>query len=234
MGRVMIIDRGVFFLCVSSIAAGGAAGYVASEKGVVPHLPGSSHTPASKTEVSSAPAVPARAEPAAAPVGSVAPSASSAASAPATTCDDSVGEAGACPPMPAPTEEGNVQCGGVATARCADFKQTMKPRVAQAAVACLNKLTAAERCDPKRVELCGHLALMNACDDTAAASTIASTCEKIVQSCGASPLAPSQNECRLAMAGLREVGREAMLDCAKKHCFDKGVLGCEAVAAPKP
>lgn len=229
--RGMLIDRGVFFLSVSSLAAGGVGGYLASEKDVVPHLAGSSHAP--KTEVSSGPGVaPVRAEPVAAsvaaPLASVAPTAQPAA------CDDSVGEAGACPPMPGPTVEGGVACGGAATTRCADFKLTMKPRVAQAAVACLNKLTAAERCDPKRVELCGHLALMNACDDTAAASTIATACEKIVQTCGASPLAPSQNECRLAMTGLREVGREAMLDCAKAHCFDKGVLGCEGVAAAKP
>jgi hypothetical protein len=218
----MVIERGVFFLCVSSIAAGGVGGYVASEKDLLPHLSGSAHVPAAKTEISSAPAL---APVIAAPVASVAP---------AATCDDSVGEADACPPMPGPTVEGGASCGAVATTRCADFKQTMKPRVAQAAVACLNKLTAAERCDPKRVELCGHLALMNACDDTAATSTIASSCEKIVATCGASPLAPSQNECRLAMAGLRETGREAMLDCAKKHCFDKGVLGCEGVAAGKP
>jgi hypothetical protein len=225
----MLIDRGVFFLCVSSIAAGGAAGYVASEKDVVPHLAGSSHAPASKAELSSAPAMaPARVEPVAALDASVAPTAQTPA------CDDSAGEPDPCPPMPGPTVEGGVACGGLATTRCADFKQTMKPRVAQAAVACLNKLTSAERCDAKRVELCGHLALMNACDEIAATSTVGSTCEKIVQTCGASPLAPSQKECRLAMSGLREVGREAMLDCAKKHCFDKGVLGCEAVAAGKP
>jgi hypothetical protein len=227
----MLIDRGIFFLSLSSLAVGGVGGYVASEKNVLPHLAGSSHeSPSpSKTELSSAPA-PASANlvAVAAPVASPAPMAQ------APACDDSVGEAEACPRMPAPTAEGAVTCGGAATTRCADFKVTMKPRVAQAAVACLNKLTAAERCDPKRVELCGHLALMNACDDTAATSAIASTCEKIVQTCGASPLAPSQNECRLAMTGLREVGREAMLDCAKKHCFDKGVLGCEAVAIAKP
>ncbi|MEI9885799.1 MAG: hypothetical protein WDN08_04725 [Rhizomicrobium sp.] len=228
----MIIDRGVFFLCVSSIAAGGVGGYVASEKDVVPHLNGSSHTAASKAEILSAPAVvPVRVEPLAVDAGA-APATPAASATPA--CDDSVGEPDACPAMPGPTVEGGVACGAVATMRCADFKLMMKPRVAQAAVACLNKLTAAERCDPKRVELCGHLALMNACGDTAPTSTISASCEKIVQTCGASPLAPSQNECKLAMNGLREVGREAMLDCAKKHCFDKGVLGCEAVAAPKP
>ncbi|CAN5802219.1 hypothetical protein BH11MYX4_BH11MYX4_15230 [soil metagenome] len=224
----MIIDRGVFFLCVSSLAAGGVGGYVASEKDVVPHLAGSSRGSASKTEISSAPAAaPARVEAVAPADAGVAPAAQ------APTCDDSVGEADPCPPMPGPTVEGAVACGALATTRCADFKQTMKPRVAQAAVACLNKLSAAERCDPKRVELCGHLALMNACGETAATSTVTSACEKIVQTCGASPLAPSQGECRLVMAGLREVGREAMVDCAKKHCFDKGVLGCEAVAPAK-
>jgi hypothetical protein len=227
----MVINRGVFLLSVSSLAVGGAAGYVASEKDVVPHLAGSAHAPASKTELSSAPApAPARVEAVAVPVASPAPTPV----VQAPSCDDSVGEAAACPPMPGPTAEGGVACGGVATTRCAEFKQTMKPRVAKAAVACLNKLSVAERCDPKRVELCGHLALMNACDDTAAMSTIASACEKLVETCGASPLAPSQNECRLAMSGLREVGREAMVDCAKKHCFDKGVLGCEAVASGKP
>lgn len=226
----MVIDRGVFFLSLSSLAAGGAGGYVASEKDVVPHLAGSSHAPAKAEIYSAPPATAARVEPVAVPMvdASVAPTAQGPA------CDDSVGEPDPCPPMPGPTVEGGVACGGVATMRCADFKQMMKPRVAQAAVACLNKLSAAERCDPKRVELCGHLALMNACDDAAATSTITSTCDKIVQTCGASPLAPSQKECRLAMSGLREVGREAMVDCAKKHCFDKGVLGCEAVAAAKP
>ena len=36
------------------------------------------------------------------------------------------------------------------------------------------------------------------------------------------------------MAGLQELGREAMLDCAKKHCEDRGILGCEAAAVRKP
>ena len=232
----MQIDRGAFLIFVTSISAGGVAGYVASEKDIVPHLQGSSHGPAAKTDVSSAPA---RAEPVAVPVIAASVVASPVVAAPvapavpASACDDSVGEPDACPAFGAPTAEG-AGCGGFATARCNDFKKTMKPRVAQTAVACLNKLSAAERCDPKRVELCGHLALMNACEDRAPTSTATSACDAIAQTCGASPVAPSLNECRLAMSGLREVGREAMVDCAKKHCFDKGVLGCEAVALAKP
>jgi len=216
----------VFFLCVSSIAAGGVGGYVASEKDVVPHLPGSSH--ASRTELSSAPIAAAQPVtlPVAAPVVSAAPVAT------APSCDDTIGEPDACPAMPGPTIEGGPACGSAATTRCNDFKQTMKPRVAQAAVACLNKLTAAERCDPKRVALRGHLALMNACDE-GATTTVSTACDRLAESCGTSSLAPSPKECRLTMSGLREVGREALIDCAKKHCFDKGVLGCEAVAPAK-
>lgn len=226
----MQFDRGAYFLLVSSLSAGAVAGYVASEKDVVPHLQGSSHGAGPKTETSSASA---HVEAVAAPiVAAPVVSAPGVSVPPTTTCDDSVGEPDACPALGSPTEEGG--CGGFATVRCNDFKKTMKPRVAQAAVACLNKLSAGERCDPKRVELCGHLALMNACEDRVPTSTAASACEAIIQTCGASPLAPSLNECRLAMSGLREVGREAMLDCAKKHCFDKGVLGCETVAIGKP
>lgn len=226
----MQIEKGTFLIFVASIAAAGGVGYVASEKDIVPHLDGRSHASPSKAELSSAPLAATRVDVVAVDAGALTQPV--VAVAPAPACDDSAGEPAACPQMTAPTDEGG--CGGFATVRCADFKATMKPRVAQAAVACLNKLSRAERCDPKRVELCGHLALMNACDDSAATSTVASACEKIAQTCGDSPLAPSKTECHLTMSGLRETGREAMLDCAKKHCFDKGVLGCEAVAAAKP
>ncbi len=227
-GMAMQIDRGAFLIFVTSISAGGVAGYVASEKDFVPHLQGSSHGPGSKTEISSAPA---RVEADAAAVVS-APVAAVASVAPTPACDDSVGEPDACPAVGAPTEEGG--CGAFATTRCNDFKKVMKPRVAQAAVACLNKLSGAERCDPKRVELCGHLALMSACEDRAPTSTAEAACAQIVQTCGGSSVAASPNECRLAMSGLREVGREAMLDCTKKHCFDKGILGCETAPVGKP
>jgi hypothetical protein len=228
----MQIEKGTFLMFVASIAAAAGVGYVASEKDVVPHLDGRSHASSSNTELSSAPFPATRVDVVAVDAGVTAQPMVAAAVTAAPACDDSAGEPAACPQMTAPTDEGG--CGGFATARCADFKATMKPRVAQAAVACLNKLSGAERCDPKRVELCGHLALMNACDDSAATSTVATACEKIAQTCGDSPLAPSKTECRLTMSGLRETGREAMLDCAKKHCFDKGVLGCEAVAPAKP
>jgi len=222
----MQVDRGRFLLIVSTLAAGGAAGYLASEKGVVPHIPDSAHTQHTQ-QVQPAPVV-------------VAPEPAHVMEIPATTtltsaelkarqmkasCDDSVGEPDACPTagFPTATEEGG--CGGFAAMRCADFKKTMKPKVAQNAVACLNKLTAGERCDPKRVELCAHNALMNACDD-AEAESVTKSCDAITTVCTGS----SKNECTMAMSGLKEIGREAMTDCAKKHCNDKGILGCEAAS----
>jgi hypothetical protein len=99
----------------------------------------------------------------------------------------------------------------------------MKPRVAAAAIACLNKLGGAS-CDPKRIELCAHTALMNACDDSSA-PTVTQSCDAISTTCGSNI---SKQECTMAMSGLRETGREAMADCAKRHCNDKGILGCEA------
>lgn len=216
----MQVERGRFLLFVSSLAAGGAAGYLLSEKDVVPHLAGGAHDPKPVATVQ-VPETP--------PVGEPAPTArteltsAKAQAGQKAACDDSAGDADECPPVGLPTEEGG--CGALANTRCQDFKKTMKPRVAQAAVACLKKLKGGEQCDPKRIELCAHNALMNACDDSAAPS-VTQSCDSIAASC----TGISKQECTMAMSGLRETGREAMLDCAKKHCNDKGILGCEAVS----
>ena len=127
---------------------------------------------------------------------------------------------GDCPAVGLPTEEGG--CGALAANRCADFKKTMKPHVAQSAVACLKKLSPAEQCDPKRVDLCAHNALMNACDDSSAES-VTKTCDSVVNACPGA----SKTECTLALSGLREIGRESLLDCARAHCADKGIVGRE-------
>ena len=222
----MHVDRGAFLMFVTSLAVGGAGGYVASEKDLVPHLDGKPPRGATPPPAPSASAGPP--PPAAAP--DAATEALAVDAGPA--CDDSVGEPEACPPPGLPTVEGG--CGGFATTRCNDFKRTMKPRVAQAAVACLLKLTPAQRCDPKRVDLCAHLALMNACEDTSPVSTALPACDAIVEACASTPVPPSKAECRRSMAGLKEIGREAMVDCARKHCFDRGILGCEAASPGKP
>lgn len=211
----MQVERGRFLLFVSAMAAGGAAGYLLSEKDVVPHLADSAHNPKPVAMVqvpdSPAPVLTGQTE-------------LTSAKAAKPACDDATGDPGPCPPIGLPTEEGG--CGALAATRCNDFKKSMKPRVAEAAVACLNRLKGGELCDPKRIDLCAHNALMSACDDSSAQS-VTESCDSIATTCGASI---SKQECSLAMSGLRETGREAMTDCAKKHCNDKGILGCESIS----
>lgn len=221
----MQVERGRFLLFVSSLAAGGAAGYLLSEKDVVPHLAHGAHEPKPVSMVQEpAPAPPIA--PAAPSVGQTElTSAKTGGQGAKPACDDTVGEAGECPPIGLPTTEGG--CGSLANTRCNDFKKTMKPRVAAAAVACLGKLKGGEQCDPKRVELCAHNALMNACDDSGAES-VGKSCDSIAASCSGI----SKQECTMTMSGLRETGREALLDCAKAHCSDRGIVGCAASTKP--
>jgi hypothetical protein len=155
------IDRGSFLILVSTLAIGATSGYVASEKHVFPALdkwrgrsPEPTPEPPHPVVADAAPPV---ATPPPVPTPPPAPS--------APPCDDSVASAGIgdCPAPGYPTIEGG--CGSFANIRCGELKQAMKPKVAAAAVACLNKLTPQERCDPARVYLCGHLAFMNACPE---------------------------------------------------------------------
>ena len=159
----MNIDRGSFLMLVTTLAAGGAVGYVAAEKRVFPVVDTwVGRTPEPVPE--SPRVVPSASAPAiiSAPPPPPPPPA-------APTCDDSVAApVGECPGPGLPTVEGG--CGSFASVRCGELKQALKPRVAAAAVECIAKLTGQERCDAARVHLCGHLALMNACPDAVAVS----------------------------------------------------------------
>ncbi|MGD0526747.1 MAG: hypothetical protein ABSE49_16495 [Polyangiaceae bacterium] len=225
----MIIERTSFFAALASLVAGGAGGYYAGEHGLLRGAPGEGVT----ERQPSVPVAPAPSTPAVPVVES--------ATAPAPrapVCDDSLGSPAACPAPGYPAEEGE-GCGAVPTKRCEDFKRTMKPRVAERAVDCLNALNPAQRCDSRRLDLCGHEALMNACEPEAATSASAQPdalterCEAIARGCGAGALSPSLRECRATMAGLTELGRDAMASCMKAHCADKGLVGCEAVTEPR-
>jgi hypothetical protein len=203
----MQVERGRFLLFVSTLAAGGAGGYLLAQ----------ARKPVISTMREPAPAP--TATPTALPVGHAELTSAKIKS----SCDDSVGEPGECPPIGLPTTEGG--CGSLANTRCKDFKKTMKPRVAAAAVACLVTLKAGEQCDPKRIELCAHNALRKACDDSSAPSVV-QACDSLAATCAGI----SRRECTMTMSGLRETGREALVDCAKAHCNDKGIMGCAAAA----
>jgi hypothetical protein len=221
----MTIDKGSFLLALATLGVGGAGGYVASQEGVVKRIrePGVMErqpVEESAAQTSGAPATPASTGP---------------------VCDDMVGAPAACPPPGYSADEGQ-GCGVLASKRCEDFKQTMKPRVAEQAVACLNALAPGQRCDAARVSLCGHVALMNACSeaDSSPSTTSAmapsrdelgSRCEGILRGCAGT--APTMRECRETLAGLSAFGRDRMATCMSAHCGDKGLVGCEAVIDAK-
>jgi hypothetical protein len=213
----MKIDPATFFVLVGTLAAGGVAGYAASSKRMIPALDKAFGHP---------PEPPATSEPPIVDAGAPAVTASAVPTvdaAPEPTCDDSIGTAPECPPPGYPAIEGG--CGSLAHTRCKELKQSLKPKVAQAAVECLNKLKPQERCDPNRVNLCAHLALMNACPD----KKLTGECETIANACGPSPIAPSLIECTQTMSGLNAGGRARLVGCMRDHCFDKGLLGCVAI-----
>jgi hypothetical protein len=126
-------------------------------------------------------------------------------------------------------------CGTLPTKRCEDFKHAMKPRVAERAVACINALTPAQRCDPNRLELCGHTALMSACsivepppEADAGADEIGTHCGSVLRECEGVTAGPTVHDCRTTLAGMSVLGRDRMVACMKTHCTDKGLLFCEA------
>ncbi len=213
------IDKGSFFILAFTLAAGGVGGYYASERHLIHPAPPPPPPPPPPAPTVSAATI---ATPPPPPK-------------PAPTCDDMVGAPGACPPPVWPAEEGMGGCGTLPTKRCEDFKQAMKPRVAERAVACINALNQAQRCDPNRLELCGHTALMSACsidesppEADAAPDEIATHCTAILHGCeGVSP-GPTLRDCRATLSGMSILGRDRMVACMKTHCTDKGLLFCEA------
>lgn len=164
----MAIDRSSFLLMTGALAAGGAGGYYAHQQGWIGKSSTAQNEPAPVVVEHGAPLASAAPTPAPS-ASSEAPSTAIAAAA-LPTCDDSQGNVGDCPPPGMPTEEGG--CGTFVTTRCADFKASMKPRVAEVAVQCLRDLKPNERCDKNRVNLCGHLALVNACAEPDSSSLV--------------------------------------------------------------
>src|SRR5260370_1505141 len=132
----------------------------------------------------------------------------------------------------------------------------MKAKVAERAVACLNALSPAERCNPIRLNLCGHLSLMSACQETedadkdavdaatgavdaatgavdAAAGGVTAVCQTVLQECAAASLGPTFRDCRATLSGMSALGRSSTVTCMNTHSPDKGLLYCEAMVDVK-
>jgi hypothetical protein len=225
----MHVDKPGFFLAMSALAAGGLGGYVAAKSGVLDRL---STVGVAERQ---APTTPSATPPSGTPL-TEAPSSAALAVTPASApvCDDMMGTPGVCPQPGYSADEGG--CGGLATQRCQDFKQSMKPRVAERGVACLSALTPAQRCDTRSLNACGHAALMSACSADlgavagAPSDELESRCRAITMSCGASPMTPTARDCRTTLAGMTTAGRDRMGTCMASHCGDLGLLGCESAS----
>lgn len=236
----MAVDRPSFLLIAGAMAAGGVGVWAAQEYRVVRR---DTPEPAPTGPVAS---VTPSAEPIPTSLVIVDPEAA------APKCDDSVGTPEECPSAVGPADE---SCANIIFKRCNEYKAAFKPKVAQEAVACLRRLKGNERCDPVRINLCGHRALMAACPEAAPAakgkyvratgaapptveltedpdaeeSPLGAACERVLKSCAGQPLSPTLADCRQTLTGMNETGRNNMLACMTKHCQDKGLLGCEAL-----
>jgi len=224
----MVIEKSGFLLMAGTLAAGGVGGWLAHDA--------KSHR--ERTQFAEPPATALPVVASAAPKTVVADLAPALPAAPA--CDDNVGVVEDCPAM-GPADEG--VCTNFAAKRCTEFKSAFKPKVAQAAVACVKTLKGNAACDPARVNLCGHSALMAAClepipeptkaeaSGTAVSSPVTNACESILKSCAGQPLMPTLADCRQTLSGMSEFGRASMVQCMATHCGDKGLLGCEGTRA---
>ena len=237
----MIIEKSGFLLMAGTLAAGGVGGWLAHDAKTHRERMQFSEPPIPAVPVvASAPAV--AAAPSASVVGERAPV--------GPVCDDSVGTVEDCPAM-GPADEG--VCTNFAAKRCTEFKSAFKPKVAQAAVACIKTLKGNAACDPSRVNLCGHSALMAACPEpspdltkvdatgatvnspAASSSPVTTACESILKSCAGQALLPTMTDCRQTLAGMTDFGRASMVECMSTHCGDKGLLGCEGLrSAARP
>lgn len=232
----MVIDRSGFLLSAAALAGGGVAGWTLRDSRVIEREPVALSKPAEKTPEPVATSIPVVDQNAVA----------------APACDDSVGAADACPSV-GPSEEG--VCANVIAKRCNDYKSSFKPKVAQAAVACLRGLQGNERCDATRINRCGHAALMSACpepeppatgtylgatattpasftltrDPAAKPSPLTTACENLVKSAAGHALSPTLSDCRQTLAGMNEPGRASTLACMEAHAKTRGLLGCEAM-----
>ncbi len=252
----MAFDKGSFLLMTAALAGGGVAGYVVNEKRNEDQVR-VEPPPAMNTTPVAAPATPPvdgkATDRAAATTDGGANPAKDVATAPA--CSDDVGTPAACPvDFPGPSEEGLCK-GGLhwAGKRCADFKATMKPRVAQAAIDCLRTLQGAATCDAQRANACGHMALMTACQEAVPAThgsvtstslasapaldasegTVAGQCLAVVKAAAATAPGVSYADCVRTLSGMNELGRRNAVACMQAAPANAlGLLGCEAIATP--
>lgn len=130
------------------------------------------------------------------------------------TCDDSQGTAPSCNALKA--------CGGFSFPKeqCESYRKHFKPKAAQRAIDCMNKLTQKQLCDDAcNAYRCGDQALKGSCPDPSADAQ----CQALATRCKTLTVA----ECRMYLSALNVAGRQKMVACltAKGGC-SAGIFSC--------
>ena len=150
-----------------------------------------------------------------------------------TGCTDAIGSPASCKAMAAPRGCGSFP---FPRSKCDGFAASMKPKIAERAVACVVALSGKEVCDACLTYRCGYEALMSACVDV----TADVDCAAIAKSCaGPNPSGPSRRapttptgtvtmtECRAYLSGLAPTGRRKMVQCmVPGQGCDWGLYSC--------
>lgn len=100
--------------------------------------------------------------------------------------------------------------------RCAVYASHFDPKVAAAAVACMNGLTGAAACDSMQAYNCGKNALTQACPDP----TVDQLCQ-----IASTPCKIAQNDCITMVSGLSSPGQDAVATCISQGC-SAGLYSC--------
>jgi hypothetical protein len=106
--------------------------------------------------------------------------------------------------------------------RCQSYATDLDPKVAAAAVTCMNGLSGAAACDSSQAYNCGKTALAQACPD----QTLAQLCQ-----IAATPCKVAQGDCVNMLSGLNSPGQDAVAQCIAKGCGG-GLYSCIEGLAP--
>jgi len=105
------------------------------------------------------------------------------------------------------------------TGACNDAIKFYKPKIAERAVACIQKIGSKQLCDALTTYKCKDDALRGACSDSSADTS----CMQILNSCKGT----SMKECRGYLSGMNDVGRAAMVKCmSNKDYCGYGLYSC--------
>lgn len=117
-------------------------------------------------------------------------------------CNDDVGSPGIC---------SKSKCSQLAfvCSKCESYRKHFKPKVAQRAVACVNRQTRQQSGDGCETYRCGDEALRAACPDGSAQAA----CQSLAGKCSV-----SLAECTQMLSGMNAAGRAEVAACAARGC----------------